>query len=151
MQDQKIYRHWFPALVIGLKGLLVIVIASAVGIMSIDNKIMSGLCLLAIVVAGLWTAVSLYVYDLSYLEMDSEGLTFHNQHTLFSSDAAACDWNSVQSVNPQIGGIFSSTLGYGTLVVQTADARPDTSMKYLPDVEALAKYVDDHATLGTTT
>lgn len=71
-----------------------------------------------------------------------------NYQTLFVSDDAECDWNTVQSIDAKQTNIFAKIFGYGTLLVQTADARPNLSMPYVPRVEYWNHWIDQHATLG---
>jgi uncharacterized membrane protein YdbT with pleckstrin-like domain len=100
------------------------------------------------IIIGLVTAVLIYTLTLSHIDLNDSGIQYTKYSTLFSSSIVEADWNTVQSIDATKPGIFAQLFGFGTLLVQTADAKPNFSMTYVANVEAAKTLIDHHATVG---
>ena len=148
MQDQRIYRHWIGTLYYFLAGSIgMSVLLYAIYFMPLDDSFKLMLAALNIVI-GLVVAVLIYTFTLSHIDLDSDGIHYTKYATLFASSKVEADWNTVQSIEAKKPGIFAQIFGYGTLFIQTADATPNFTMTYVPNVEAVKELIDQHATFG---
>lgn len=148
MQEIVIHKHWFGALVIGLAGGSVVVGLIYLSYAFPATDQVQWLLIFAAVMVGLFTIVTLVVYSLNRITLNASGIQYTKYNALFHSVVTEADWNTVQRIDVRQGGIFASLLGYGDLMVLTADATPNLGMAYTPTVLAWKQYIDDRATLG---
>ncbi|MGW5074053.1 PH domain-containing protein [Rhodococcus sp. NPDC004095] len=100
------------------------------------------LCLLALIVlfvSLLWALV----YNWHTMTLTDTGITIKSWHGLLFSSTTSCDYDEIQELNVRRGGLAAMGLGYGTLVIQTASARPDLRFDYLPDPERWKAWIDE--------
>lgn len=148
MPEDIIHRHPFGAAWRGLAGILAMAALLYFGWYDPNPLYQVAFSAVAIIV-GLVTIVVVWVYMLAKLTLNDSGILVTNYSTLFASVEAEADWNTVQSVTVDQGGIFAKTFGYGTLLIQTADARPNLSLTNVPDPQTWAQKIDARAQLGS--
>ena len=149
MPEQTIYKHWFGAFIIFLTGGGVMsALLYLVWFVPFDDDRLNIMLLGFIILIGLYTTVALYVYTLNKITLNKSGIEYTKYTTLFYSTVSEADWNTVQSIDVRQSGIFAKLLGFGDLLVQTADQRPNLGMTNISDVYRWKKYVDDNATFG---
>lgn len=81
------------------------------------------------------TIVQIWVYSLSYYEINEQGLRVVNWHTLFWKTDTTTEWARIQDATVSTGSVFSLLFAYGTLTVQTAGTAQTLKMTMTPDPE----------------
>jgi uncharacterized membrane protein YdbT with pleckstrin-like domain len=106
--------------------------------------------MLAIVslLAALITFVYLYVYDLSYIELDADGIKAENWSSLLSQVDVNAEWFRVQDVGVEQHGL-GVILNYGTLTIQTAGTQQRVLMTMVPQPEMWQGIISEIADLAT--
>ena len=148
MQDQRIYRHWIGTLYYFIAGSIgMSVLLYAIYFLPLDDTFKLVLAALNVII-GLVVLVLIYTFTLSHIDLNDSGIQYTKYSTLFSSSVVEADWNTVQSIDATKPGIFAQLFGFGTLLVQTADAKPNFSMTYVPQVQQVKELIDQHASVG---
>jgi uncharacterized membrane protein YdbT with pleckstrin-like domain len=149
MQEQTIYRHWFGTFIIFLAGTIPMsVLFYFMYFVWEPDDPLGQLAAFISIIIGLVTAVLIYTFTLSHIDLNDSGIQYTKYSTLFSSSIVEADWNTVQSIDATKPGIFAQLFGFGTLLVQTADAKPNFSMTYVPQVLQVKELIDQHASVG---
>jgi hypothetical protein len=99
----------------------------------------------AIIITLLATLISAYVYVISYIQLDDQGITVSDWMSLFSDSKAMTEWNKVQDVNIRKPGVLAQIADYGTLLVQTAGTDRNLVLPYIPNVEHWQEYIQAKA------
>lgn len=149
MQKQLIYRHWFVASLIAVVGIgvMLFLLWAASSLALGYAYIPVGLQMTAVLI-GLITIIQVWTYYLSYVRLDASGITYRRYSTLFTYNETEVDWNTVQSISVVKPGIQGTLFDFGTLTIQTADARPQMVLTYVPQPAYWQQYIDSNATLG---
>lgn len=145
MPDDTIYKHPFGALIRGLIGTLAIGIVYVAGDSLELTDPFRWLVAFILLVIGVSTVVTLIVYYLSHINVNATGIEFISYSALFTSYSTDTEWTNVQTVTVSQSGIFSVLLRYGELTVQTSDARPNMTMTYVPNANALKARIEQAA------
>lgn len=147
MQTVTITRHWFGAFKLVFLGGLTVV-ALVFGGTCYPDAALTPIAYGIAAIITLITLIALRTYYLSKVELSRSGIKYTYYTTMFTPNVAEADWNAVQSASYKQPSLIASLLGYGTLLVQTADERPDlTAMAYIPRVTYWRGFIDDRANL----
>lgn len=150
MQDSQpiiIHKHWFGLFLIYLVGLgsAALILAGLYFLASVSalgpEIFLTGSAL--VIIALIITFIQAYVYRLSQITITDTELTVLNYYSLFYSVESRCEWNDIEDVYATKGTIFGHVLGYGLVIVETAGANPNLSMKMTPDPEHWRDYIAD--------
>jgi membrane protein YdbS with pleckstrin-like domain len=95
------------------------------------------------------TLLQIYVYSLSFIQIDDSGITANIWVTLFASNDETTEWVRVQDVSVSKGGIFAQLANFGTLTIQTAGTAQEIVMTYVPDVEHWQSVIEAKAAAAT--
>jgi hypothetical protein len=120
---------------LAVAGLLVAFAASVGGHGLTLRDTQPKLLLLGVLVVVLGTFVQAYVHMLSKVILDTHELRFVTWLSVFSTDAAVCEWRQVRAVDAKRSGVFSQAFDYGTLLVQTGSTERDLRIPMIPNVE----------------
>lgn len=101
--------------------------------------------LLYLVLVALLTLASMYLYSLSYVQLDDTGVTVHSWATLFADTSASTPWYRITNVDSVQRGIVAELVGYGTLLVQQAGTAQPVRLTYIPRVDYWADLIQQRA------
>jgi len=105
------------------------------------------------IVVLLLTAVQVYVYGLSSIELDSDGVTVKNWTTLFVSKDEQFEWTRITRATVFKGNIIAQLLNFGTLQLETEGGHVLVAITMVPDIEAVQQIIQmkaDEATVDGT-
>lgn len=148
-----IRKHWFGYVVIALAGLLLIS-ALWVGLFSLwqagqlSQELYWAIGGFSIIIL-LITLIQMYVYSLSYLELNDDGIVVKNWITLFVSTDEEFEWVRVSRASVLKGEIFAQLLNYGTLSIETDGGHVLVTIKMIPRIEYWQNVISERADLAT--
>ncbi|MEB0287213.1 hypothetical protein QN355_11675 [Cryobacterium sp. 10S3] len=136
----KIFKHWFGYVIIAvasasLLGLLYVGFASMVDAGVADPQLLFMIYLIAVLSIITITIVQTWVYSLSYIELNSDGIVIKNWFTLFVSKEEKFEWVRVSRSTAAKGGIFGQVLNYGTISIETNGGSVQAKIIMIPRPE----------------
>jgi len=155
----RIYKHWIGYVVVlltgaSLIGLLWVGLSSWISAPGIDQSLVFQIALVAIISVVVITIVQLYVYGLSYIELNNDGIIIKNWITLFVSKDEQFEWVRVSRSTAAKGGIFGQVLNYGTVSIETNGGSVQATITLIPNPEYWQNQIQlkaDQATIDGTT
>lgn len=150
----RIYKHWIGYIVIALAGVgLLALLWFACYALSltpgIDDEFILSAASVAMLFVVLATAVQLFVYGLSYMELNKDFIVMKNWTTLFVSKNETFEWVSVSRSTVDKPGIFSQIFGYGTIGIETNGGAVQAKITLMPDPTRWQSLIDQVADLAT--
>ena len=136
----KIYKHWFGYVLISvaaasLLGLLYVGFVSLIESGAADPQLIFWLAVVAVLSIVTVAIIQIWVYGLSYLELNTDGIVIKNWVTLFVSRNESFEWVRVSRSTAAKGGIFGQWLNYGTLGLLTIDGSVQATITMIPNPE----------------
>ena len=148
----EIHKHWIVYLTeaIGL-GLLVLAPFLAASLFDLPSfiapageKVFLFLFLLGGWLLLLWTTFFL-IWTFHYLDVwiiTNKRLVDIEQIGLFSRDISSFRFEKIEDITVEVHGILATTLGYGTIHVQTAGENRQLSLSFIPHPERVRQLVN---------
>lgn len=148
MPEEIINRHQFGALIIYLSGVVTMsVLLYVVLFAPLPDRMTNVLLGVIAALTGIVTLVGVWVYNGTYMRLNESGINIVKAISLFGGQSPETDWDTVQGTNVKTS-ILYKLFGFGTLIVQTSDGHEDLTMTYVPNIDAVRKYVDENAKAG---
>lgn len=94
------------------------------------------------------TLIAMVVYDATTMTLTTEGVEITTFFSLFWSDKATCEWADIEEVSVRSSGIIRRLFGVGDLFVQTASARPNLSLTWIPRSEYWGDVIREQAAVA---
>jgi len=135
-----IYKHWIGYVFIALAAIFVLLLLwlgfdSIIASNWVDPTLAFGLYAFASVIVVLVAIVQIYVYGLSYIELNSTGIVVKNWITLFVSRDESFEWVQVSRATVSKGEIFAQLLNYGSIGIETNGGQVQVVITRVPNVE----------------
>jgi len=121
----------------------------SIGLPGADPNVMFFLGAFIVVLVAAFFLVWLRVYSISYVYLDSAGLTAVNWQSLFNKQNVQAEWSDVEDVSVVTSGFFAQMLGFGTLNIQTAGTRENVRMVMVPNAEHWQEVINYYQNLAT--
>ena len=93
------------------------------------------------IVVLLVTVLAMVVYDAGKIVLTSEGITVLSYKTLFWSTQGVCEWRDVEDVTVETTDALGGLLSVGSLTVETAGAKPNLSLTWVPHAGQWQEYI----------
>jgi hypothetical protein len=147
----RIYKHWIGFVAITLVGSLVIGLlwaglSSLLFIPGVNRVVIFTVAAVAITFVLLATAIQLYVYSLSYIELNPQGVVIKNWVTLFVDTDESFEWVKLSRATSKQGGIFGQVLNFGTIGIETNGGSVQAVITLIPRPiywqDQIQKYAD---------
>ena len=101
------------------------------------REALANLAVIIVTVTGLVLILSIYLYWAATLTLTASGLKVLRYKSLFWSVQSEVEWENVQEVTVNAGGILKNLFGVGTILVQTASAEPNLVMSWVGNVDSV--------------
>ena len=148
----EVHKHWIvyvsEAIVLGLLVLVPFLAASLFDLPSFlvpaGEKIFLFLFLTGLWLLALWVIFFL-IWTFHYLDVwviTNKRLVDIEQIGLFSRDVSSFRFEKIQDITVEVHGILATTLGYGTVHVQTAGEGRELSLTFVPHPERVRQLVN---------
>jgi hypothetical protein len=82
-----------------------------------------------------------YLYQAAYIKLSDEGIHISDFKTLFWPVQADCGWSEIQEVDVTQPGL-QSLFDVGTILIETAGAKPNLKLSYLGQVDQLRDFIE---------
>lgn len=150
----RIYKHWIGYVIIlvaaaSLIGLLWVGLSSWIDTPGVDQMLVLQVAAVAILSVMVITIVQIYVYGLSYIELNSNGIIIKNWITLFVSKDEQFEWVRVSRSTAAKGGIFGQILNYGTISIETNGGSLQAKITMMPNPEYWVDQIQQKADQAT--
>lgn len=109
-----------------------------------DITVVSLVTIIGVVVAVV-TLVAAYIYNAAYIELSDEGVKVSQLKTLFWRLEASCEWSDIEEVDISAAGLLATLFNTGTLLIETAGAKPNLSLNWLPQVDYWRDFIKSKA------
>lgn len=109
------------------------------GIMS--YALMGQIYALAALLVLLATYLYAYVYHLSYIRFDADGMTVVDYSALFTDRLSETLYRDIEDVQVVRPGILAAVFGWNTLMVETAGTIPNLKLTMVPNGSRWAAYL----------
>jgi len=94
------------------------------------------------------TLIAMVVYDSSTITLTTNGIELTSFMSLFFSTTTTCEWADIEEVSVRSSGIIRRLFGVGDLFVQTASARPNLSLTWIPRSEYWGDVIREQAAVA---
>jgi hypothetical protein len=84
----------------------------------VDRALVLQIAVIAMLSVVVIAAAQMYVYSLSFVEFNSNGIVIENWTTLFTSKDASFEWVRVSRSVATRGGILGRVFDYGTIGIE---------------------------------
>lgn len=111
---------------------------------SLDQELYFILGAFAVLVL-LATLIQFYVYSLTTITLDEQGITVVNWYSLLFSQDSQTAWTKVQDASSTQNGVLQEAFDYGTLLIQTAGTDKNFSITYVPRPDYWVNFIQEKA------
>ena len=146
----RIYKHWIGYVAIALTailliGLLWVGLYSWIAAPGVDQGLVFQIAVIALLSIVVIAAVLMYVYSLSYLELNVSGCVIKNYVTPFASKDEQFEWAKVSRSTATKAGLFGTIFNFGTISAETEGGSIQAKITLMPRPEYWQQVIQEKA------
>lgn len=145
-----LHKHWIGYVAIALAavslmGLLWAGLDSWITQPGVDKALVFQLAIVLFVVIVFSAAILMYVYSLSYIELNGDGVVISNWATPFTSKDERFEWKNDTRSTSIRGGIFGRLFNFGTISVETGGGSVQAKITLIPKPDFWQGQIENYA------
>ncbi|MEC5150885.1 hypothetical protein [Cryobacterium sp. GrIS_2_6] len=150
----RVFKHWFGYVIIAVAaastlGLVYVGMLSLIQSGTVDPLLVFWIAVVAVLSIVTIAIIQTWVYSLSYIELNSDGIVIKNWFTLFVSKDEKFEWVRVSRSTAAKGGIFGQVLNYGTISIETNGGSVQAKITMIPRPEYWQDQINQKADQAT--